>query len=86
MKNIQELFRTKDISVEQAIKTVVSELPTNQLTPSVTVLENEDLDLKQVMAEIDEIKQDNEQLKNTLEEFKKLMIDQQEKLSNNKNT
>jgi len=80
MKNIQELFRTKDISVEQAIKTVVSELPTNQLTPSVTVLENEDLDLKQVMAEIDEIKQDNEQLKNTLEEIKKLMIDQQEQI------
>lgn len=80
MKQIQELIKQKDISVEKAIKTVVSDIPTNQLTPAVTIEQNEDTELQQIMAEVQELKHDNEQLKTTLEEFKKLMLTQQEQI------
>ncbi|MGR6342646.1 hypothetical protein ACU5CE_33445 [Priestia megaterium] len=81
LKKIQELIKQKDISVEQAIKTIVSDIPRNQLTPSITTIDNSKEDeLKQIITEIEEIKRDNEQLQTTLEEFKKLMITQQEQI------
>lgn len=81
LKKIQELIKQKDISVEQAIKTIVSDIPSNQLTPSITTIDDsKDNELQQIMTEIEEIKRDNEQLQTTLEEFKKLMITQQEQI------
>ena len=81
LKKIQELIKQKDISVEQAIKTIVSDIPSNQLIPSITTIDdNKDNELKQIMTEIEEIKRDNEQLQTTLEEFKKLMVTQQEQI------
>jgi hypothetical protein len=81
LKKIQELIKQKDISVEQAIKTIVSDIPSNQLTPSITTIDNsKDDELQQIMTEIEEIKRDNEQLQTTLEEFKNLMITQQEQI------
>jgi len=81
LKKIQELIKQKDISVEQAIKTVVSEIPTNQLSPSTTIVENADNELPQIIArlgeEVQELRNDNEHLKATLDEFQKLMTTQQ---------
>jgi type II secretory pathway predicted ATPase ExeA len=84
LKKIQELIKQKDISVEQAIKTIVSDIPSNQLTPSTTVIENDDNELSQIITrlgeEVNELRNDNEYLKETLDEFRKLMTTQQEQI------